>query len=150
MEDFVNFEIAKTLKEKGFKEECLAYYTSEYTLYNNMVVLCDDKYLEVAEIDYNECLTSNNSVRENKDNNICDAPTISQVLKWLREEKKISIEVSIHCSLKWMCGIYDFSDGIADFTQYGNNGIDDTVYILYDSYEQAALASIEYVLDNLI
>ena len=77
-------------------------------------------------------------------------PTISQVLKWLRDEKKISIEVSIHCSLKWMCGIYDFSDGIADFTQYDYNGIDDTVYILYDSYEQAALAGIEYSLDNLI
>ena len=79
-----------------------------------------------------------------------NAPTISQVLKWLRDEKKISIEVIIHCSLKWMCGIYDFSDGIADFTQYDNNGIDDTVYILYDSYEEAALAGIKYSLDNLI
>lgn len=29
-------------------------------------------------------------------------------------------------------------------------GSDDTIYIFYDSYEQAAFAGIEYVLDNLI
>ena len=79
-----------------------------------------------------------------------DAPTTSQVLKWLREEKKISIEIGIHCSLKWMCSIYAFNDGIEDFTQYDNDGINDTIYILYNSYEQAAIAGIEYVLDNLI
>ena len=77
-------------------------------------------------------------------------PTIYEVLKWLREEKKISIEIGIHCLLKWMCSIYAFSDGIEDFTQYDNDGINDTIYILYNSYEQAAIAGIEYVLDNLI
>lgn len=139
MEDFVPFEIAKTLKEKGFKEECLAYYTSEYTLYNNMVVLCDDKYLEVAEIDYNECLTSNNSVRENKDNNICDAPTISQVLKWLREEKEFMVfPVYSTNTSRWYCSIVN-----AD-------SLDTYKLSLSDSYEEAALAGIDYSLDNLI
>lgn len=140
MSDFVNFKLAQKLKDKGFREECLYHYPcsgGDYAYAN----CCpgDD-----VNTDYlYQC--------NNKDSDrLIDAPTISQVLKWLREEKKISIEVSIHCSLKWMCGIYDFSDGIADFTQYDYNGIDDTVYILYDSYEQAALAGIEYVLDNLI
>ena len=139
MEDFVSFKIAKKLKEKGFKEQCLCHYIGEDLVYNiespianNQLWFCHNQYDNIWH----------------RDN--VDAPTISQVLKWLRKEKKISIEVGIHCSLKWMCGIYDFSDGIADFTQYDYNGIDDTVYILYDSYEQAALASIEYVLDNLI
>ena len=140
MKDFVGFETAKKLKEKGFKEQCLAYYTKDSNFYYNTSYGSD---VENAFKSFNS-----------RPNHICgkriDAPTISQVLKWLRKEKKISIEVSIHCSLKWMCGIYDFSDGIADFTQYDYNGIDDTVYILYDSYEQAALASIEYSLDNLI
>ena len=140
MEDFVTFEIAKKLKEKGFKEQCLAYYTKDSDFYYNTSYGSD---VENAFKSFNS-----------RPNHICgkriDAPIIYQVLKWLREEKNISIEVSIHCSLKWMCGIYDFSDGIADFTQYDYNGIDDTVYILYDSYEQAALAGIEYVLDNLI
>ena len=138
MEDFVNFEIAKKLKEKGFKEECFAYYTSEYTLYNNMVVLCDDKYLEVAEIDYNESLISNNSVRENKDNNICDAPTISQVLKWLRDDN-ISVEPCATYNNMWWYAIK--INGEIEVTYMGDG---------YNSYEEAALVGVEYVLDNLI
>lgn len=140
MEDFVPFEIAKTLKEKGFKEQCLAYYTKDSDFYYNTSYGSD---VENAFKSFNS-----------RPNHICgkriDAPTISQVLEWLRKEKKISIEPAIHCSLKWMCGIYEFSDGIADFTQYDNNGIDDTVFILYETYEQAALAGIEYTINNLI
>lgn len=115
MEDFVTFEIAKKLKEKGFEWVKITTYNPKTKVRNN--------HLE---------------------------PTISQVLKWLRKEKKISVEVGIHCSLKWMCTIYGFSGELVDFTQYTHNGIDDTVFILYDSYEKAALAGIEYVLDNLI
>lgn len=34
--DFVTFEIAKKLKEKGFREECIAYYhTDGELLYNS-------------------------------------------------------------------------------------------------------------------
>ena len=131
MEDFVNFELAQRLKEKGFSLEKTEIYGK-----------FDSDGLFHPQLYYNYIETMD-----------CDeiiAPTISQVLKWLREEKKISIEVSIHCSLKWMCSIYGFSDGIEDFTQYDNDGVWDTIYILYDSYEQAALAGIEYSLDNLI
>ena len=49
-----------------------------------------------------------------------------------------------------MCSIYGFNDGIEDFTQYDNDGVWDTIYILYDSYEQATLAGIEYAINNLI
>ena len=50
-----------------------------------------------------------------------------------------------------MCSIYGFGDGIEDFTQYDNDGVWDTIYILYDSYEQATtLAGIEYAINNLI
>lgn len=139
MEDFVTFGIAKKLKEKGFKEECLFHYVGEDLVYNiespianNQLWFCHNQYDNIWH----------------RDN--VDAPTISQVLKWLRKEKKISIEVGIHCSLKWMCTIYGFSDELVDFTQYTHNGIDDTVFILYETDEQAALDGIEYVLDNLI
>ena len=140
MKDFVSFEIAKKLKEKGFKEQCLAYYTKDSCFYYNTSYGSD---VENAFKSFNS-----------RPNHICgkriDVPTISQVLKWLRKEKKISIEPGIHCSLKWVCGIYGFNDGIDDFTPYSNDVINDTVCILYDSYEQAVLASIEYSLDNLI
>lgn len=131
MEDFVSFDIAKKLKEKRFSLE----KTEIYGKFDSDGLFHPQLYFNYIEtMDCDEII----------------APTISQVLKWLRKEKKISIELSIHCSLKWMCGIYEFSDGIAEFTQYDNNGIDDTVYILYDSYEQAALSGIEYSLDNLV
>lgn len=139
MEDFVPFSLAKKLKEKGFREECLAYYTSEYTLYNNTICLTEDKYLCLSEIDYNEFLKSNNE--ETKLENICDAPTISQVLKWLREEKKIFIDIRTSIDLN---GKEHFSYYII----YNKVSIREG-YTDFDwKFEQAALAGIEYVIDN--
>ena len=128
--EIVSLEIAKKLKEKGFDEVCYDYYEPLKHCLNQIKTPWTNK--------------------EGESYGVITAPTISQVLKWLREEKKISIEVGIHCSLKWMCGIYGFSDGLSDFTQYSNSYdcVDDTVYILYDSYELAAIAGIEYVIDN--
>lgn len=137
-EDFVSFDLAKKLKEKGFDEECLAYYTSEYTLYLNNVVLCDDKYLDMAEIDYEECLRSYNTQKDSWQRTLVDAPTISQVLKWLREEKKLYIRVSVYF-VGWCVDVTNM-DGKR---MYGTE-------CEYYNYEQAALAGIEYVLYYLI
>lgn len=67
-------------------------------------------------------------------------PTISQVLKWLRKEKKIHIQILFICPPdKWeyitikMTNL-ELRGIVASFT----------------SWEQAALAGIEYVSDNLI
>lgn len=138
--DFVTFEIAKKLKEKGFDEECLAYYTSEYTLYNNEVVLCDDKYLNMSKIDYEECLYSYNTQKDLL-RFIVDAPTISQVLKWLREEKNIHICIGYSDNINAM---WDYEVTLLDGALYQNSDFG------YESYEQAVLVGIEYVLDNLI
>lgn len=175
MEDFVPFEIANKLKEKGFDEGC------EYTFYNNYRVrdeiyekhpdLSDDGYedlrkkyggpykdeevygyyIEPLKLYSRNSTIGVNSITKQKvpTNELCSCPNIYQVLKWLRKKKKISVEVGIHCFLEWICSIYEFSDRLVDFTQY-SNGIDDTVFIFYGSYEEAALAGIEYVLDNLI
>lgn len=135
MKDFITYELAVKLKEKGYPQHICDYaYIIEDDYEENKCVVRDREYISFIP-DYLPTIA---------------APVISQVLKWLREEKKISIEIGIHCLLKWMCSIYAFSDGIEDFTQYDNDGINDTIYILYNSYEQAALAGIEYVLDNLI
>lgn len=67
-------------------------------------------------------------------------PTISQVLKWLREEKKIHIQILFACPpSKWEYIIVEMT----------NNELRET-YTSFKSYERAALAGIEYVLDNLI
>lgn len=147
--DFVDFNLAKKLKEKGFDEECLAYYTSEYTLYLNKVVLCDDKYLELAEIDYEECLRSYNTQKDRLLRTIIDAPTISQVLKWLREEKEIDIVIyPIDACTVFMGGEkYILSIYISRKREYKLHRDNKDKYV---KWEEAAYAGIEYVLDNLI
>lgn len=140
MEDFVTFDIAKKLKEKGFIEECIAYYhTDGELLYNR------DQY---RGGDYKSLLRSYNSLPKNTIGcEQTDAPTISQVLKWLREEKLILIGLSpmqeYDCNeiIEWCCTIF-----MAD--KQGGLSLQEEFY--YQSYEQAALAGIEYVLDNLI
>ena len=75
-------------------------------------------------------------------------PTISQVLKWLREEKKIYIEIFLY-DRKYSYLVKDITQICEDdlFHKCLNEDTDDEEYA---TYEQAALAGIEYVLDNLI
>ena len=123
MEDFVTFEIAKKLKEKGFDYPCIGHYV------NNQ--------LYVAHYQ--------NAFHSDNDESV-DAPTISQVLKWLRDEKGTHINVVI-----WEEGwyvdvwVYEFDEAEKEYSTQFRHQSDN-----YKSYEQAALVGIKYVLDNLI
>ena len=140
MEDFVPFEIAKKLKEKGF--------TCKYpfAMYNELgsycplttssdYVTCESGYKYRCYYDYNDF-----------DENDFIAPTISQVLKWLIEEKNINIIVEISDS-GWYYTLYPN-------VRWENDKLKSDTYIMSfkhkTSYEQAALVGIEYVLNNLI
>ena len=116
MEDLVTFEIAKKLKEKGFDYPCVGHYV------NNQLYIAH--YYNAYHSDKDESP---------------DAPTISQVLKWLRDEKKLHICISLG----------EFSDWVYDISKIEGNvfceAMDD-----FHSYEEAALAGVNYCLDNLI
>lgn len=134
---FVNFSIAKKLKEKGFKEECLCHYIGDDLVYN----------IE-SPIANNQLWFSHNKFDNIWHRDNYDAPTISQVLKWLREEKKILItiipqEKNLGHDTLCFC-VYRITE---DLYQPIYNG---TINTLVDSYEETAIAGIEYVLDNLI
>lgn len=135
--EFVSFEIAKKLKDKGFKEECLCHYISDDLIYN----------IE-SPIANNQLWFSHNKYDNIWHRDNIDAPIVSQVLKWLREEKKIFITIIPQektLGYDTLCfGIYKI---IEDLYQPIYNG---TANTLVDSYEQAAITGIEYVLDNLI
>ena len=120
MEDFVSFEMTKTLKEKGFILE----KTEIYGKFDNDGLFHSQLYFNYFEtMDCDEII----------------APTISQVLKWLREEKEFMVfPVYSTNTSRWYCSIVN-----AD-------SLDTYKLSLSDSYEEAALAGIEYVLDNLI
>ena len=136
-DDFVPFELADKLKEKGFREECLCHYIGEDLVYN----------IE-SPIANNQLWFSHNKFDNIWHRDNIDAPTISQVLKWLRKEKKIHIEIFLYN------GKYGYL--INSITQICEDDLfheclnEDTVNEEYTTYEQAAIAGISYVLDNLI
>lgn len=68
-EDYVSFEVAKLLKEKGFAEKTFTYFDNE--------LLCNGGWFEW-----------NNSPMGQ-----ISAPTLQMAMKWLREVHKIFIEV---------------------------------------------------------
>ena len=143
MENFVPFEIAQKLKEKGYSQDTNkhnAWYATEY--YKNS---CLGEYFEGELTPIGEYGNKINALHiievENKG---VIAPTISQVLKWLRESKKMFVQISLfqYC--------YDYCILDTEMVYYDNEH-----KVLHQgptgySYEEAAIAGIEYCLDNLI
>ena len=132
--EFVTFEIAKKLKEKKFPQH-----------WSNDDYIVENDYEDVFEVGYHydRCFIPEHLPT-------IAAPTISQVLKWLREDKKIDVlpqrgHISIDKNSKvtryYNVNIY-FERSFA--CTLDNDEQD------YSTYEQAAIAGIEYILDNLI
>ena len=120
-EDFVTYELAVKLKEKGFREKCKKHcYPNSQDWFTSSMPECDNF------------------------SNYLDIPTISQVLKWLREEKKLFVEPSL---FKYGYESYVQSTIFEEDKDYTDTW---RVEGFHSTYEQAALAGIEYVIDNLI
>ena len=138
MEDFTTFEIAKKLKEKGFPQSPNYFNYSSYYDWDGLRKIHS---LSNASVWFDPNISRDN---------IYFAPTISQVLKWLREEKKIHFE--------FVAAAYGYNVIISQtpeaggtdyyFTHMNDDGPNDGG--AWDRYEDAALYCIEYVLDNLI
>jgi hypothetical protein len=127
MEDFVPFELAKKLEEKGFQIK-FKYALGYYDTRGQFMTAADHWFLEYWTI----------------------APTISQVLKWLREEKKIHFEF-VAAAYGYNVIISQTPDaGGTDYyyTHMNDDGPNDGG--AWDRYEDAAIYCIKYVLDNLI
>lgn len=125
MKDFVTYEVAKKLKKKG--------YSYGYNDFGYRLIYSDECTIKfISNIGAYE--------REYYGENI-PCPAISQVLKWLREEKKIYLELVVVVDAEYMCDIYKID--IRPIECLGSTE-------WFKTYEQAALAGIKYVLDNLI
>lgn len=110
-EDFIPFEIAKKLNEKGFNIETAHHYNDFGQI---CVSLCDEEYPYPC-------------------------PEIHQVLKWLREENKMHLIIPASFDEGYWWEVRDFNREISEYSDAE-----------YKSYEETALAGIEYVLYNLI
>jgi hypothetical protein len=151
MEDFVTFELAKKLKEKGF--DC----SEPFAMYNELGVF--HKLYSSADFIVGYSVKCRDYYDyEDFDDRDYVCPTISQVLKWLREEKSIFVEPCVLADADtdadgkvineytyWSFTVTNIETGDMIYFEYER--IDDK---RFDSYEQAAIAGIEYCLDNLI
>ena len=129
-EDYVSFETAKLLKEKGFNEGC------------SFVVNAESK--GVMSVSWS---TTNSDIEDERANLIA-LPTLQMAMKWLREVHNfnINIELTIHgyfCSLSHI--VRDSSGYIIDIE---DSEAWETAYC--DSYEESCEAAIKYCLENLI
>lgn len=143
-EDFVTYELAVKLKEKGFNKPCIASYRGGKLSPHKKEILGESEYIdEDISVSYKSLL------RDARESLGVIAPTISQVLKWLREEKKIYIiaepfpSMATKDKVVWGWSFKHNSDGA-----YIDHTYSDCAS--YMTCEFAALAGIDYVVDNLI
>ena len=126
-EDYVSFEVAKLLKEKGFDGEC------DYLYVNGNIVRaqgyrCNWNKGETIFADYK---------------NECSAPTLQLAMKWLREVHKWHIEISR--------GEYGYFVHIVSAKNLSTENYTVQLEGGYNlSYEEACEAAIRYCLENLI
>lgn len=128
MEIFVPFTIAKKLKEKGFTLPVLEIYGK-----------FDSDGLFHSQLYCNYC--------ETMDSEEIIAPTISQVVTWLRNKK------NLYLGITYVPQIEKCNDFYFPTIQYIGE-IKTTAYTKptdnFNTYEEAAFVGIKYILDNLI
>ena len=122
-EDYVSFEIAKLLKEKGFGRE----------------ILDDGTYAEKCSNSY-DIYTGNFLPHCAKHGGQVNAPTLQMAMKWLREVHHLVIDIKyqVICpTFKWRIYQVDEKRKHTDFAHY-------------QTYEEACEAAIKYCLESLI
>lgn len=152
-EDYVSFEIAKLLKEKGFDEPCECLYDTE----NNDVSIV------------NGWMNTSNSELEEREFVCYSAPTLQMAMKWLRETHNVLVipDYDYECTDKSYCyKIYKLGEngkpkrvpieGVR-YDMRGESYVDIVAYrdykrsySDYETYEEACEAGIRYCLENLI
>ena len=119
-EDYVSFETAKLLKEKGFDEQTRFAYT------------------ESGKADFSSL------TRYWNQGSLYACPSQSMAMKWLREVYNIFIEISVSIDLN---GKYHYSYFILDREcKYVRKGYTDFDW----NYNQACEEAIKYCLENLV
>ena len=117
-EDYVSFETAKKLKEKGFPQDCR---------FGQLRYSVDGERYIPQESNCEFC---------------CACPTLSLVQKWFREEKKIYLDVISETNGKWENGVvYEFS-----IMKQGLDNLEIDL-VIYDTYEEALSAGINKALE---
>ena len=121
-EDYVSFETAKLLKEKGFDEPCVYVYRH-------------DGSEDIWDTD--------------KEDIACQKPTLQMVMKWLREVHNLFIQICIipHTTITIEQKYYFFTIHKNRRTLAFRKDFPSEYYF---TYEEACEEAIKYCLENLI
>ena len=154
-EDYVSFETAKLLKEKGFNEWCYKCYGT--AVYHKGVPISFDEECDLKsdglgdEIEYVEGghlynFGCNNS---EKQTNLWAAPTLWVAMKWLREVHKIHVEFVLNQDVQDEKAVIEnhYHFNVSRLDRFANEGGNCK---FYNSYEEACESAIKYCLENLI
>jgi len=129
-EDYVSFETAKLLKEKGFDVRCPMIYTADGEML----------YTDVKH--HNMYAVTNKQLEYYTD---IIAPTLQMAMKWLREMHGLFVSIG-NDDLDYNWQIFDIKNRTKD--------LDPTCltesYAGYRKYELAAELAIKYCLEHLI
>ena len=136
--EFVNFSIAKKLKEKGFPQSPDYFNYSSYYDWDGLRKIHS---LSNASVWFDPNISRDN---------IYFAPIISQVLEWFRKEHHLHFEV-VGAAYGHNLIISDTPDKGGTDRYFSHTNDDGPNYAgAWDKYEDCILYGIEYVLDNLI
>jgi hypothetical protein len=141
IEDYVSFETAKLLKEKGFDEKCFQYYMI-YAKWDG--VPFQDYAIEFRRLySEDEPLINSKGLKcfseERNKHSVFSAPTLQMAMKWLRKEHGLFIRIT-----------EDITGSIFEWSIYQKNyGCRMFTYV-EDSYEKACETAIKYCLEDLI
>lgn len=128
IEDYVSFETAKLLKEKGFENSeptCINVFKGHtYKIQDNEIIADDDVTI----------------------------PTLQMAMRWLREVHKLGVFPTTFYREMGNKVKHDYGSTIVrldTFEIIGNKNIEDYTFAA-DTYEETAEKTIKYCLENLI
>lgn len=137
--DYCDYETCVALKELGYRKPTLAFYPQE-----NFTVDCIDDCGDLYECEFERGTLVYYSSLNNKHIKVIkvDAPLLYEAQKFLREEKKIHIEVYATAGgYIWeLCKAYETTTFSGGTTIYTPNDVDNPRLNdagRYDSYEEA-------------
>lgn len=148
-EDYVSFETAKLLKEKGFREWCSHCYGVDVRHKGESIDFdeeCELKNLGLGdELEYVDGGMFYHYGCDNRSEAaVYAAPALQIAMKWLREEKGIAVIPILSSVLDNEKFLWDIKIVVAKTNDSYSQGW------VYEKQEKACEAAIKYILENLI
>jgi len=125
-EDYVSFETAKLLKDKGFNEECFALFNPSGMLIQSGIRL--------------------NNIQVGRVKGSYSAPTLQMAMKWLREVYNIFIDICTLSPLAYTYRVCLISDTTGCL--YEDYACEEGERFM--SYEEAVEFALDYCLNNIL